>query len=139
MTHSDWKSKITRTNFAWFMLGWSALSLILVLAQAPMALRLPIVGPYAALAVGCAVVVVMRIKMVALAIGLAIAIGISALNLISLFYLYAFGSSPLLAFTTEVAIVTAAAAWIIFYDRVPGELEAEPESAPSEVSKETSA
>ncbi|MDZ7577869.1 MAG: hypothetical protein U0904_06825 [Candidatus Nanopelagicales bacterium] len=92
---------------------WAAVSVLLVVMQAPVWLRMPVVGLFSLLGVGFATLLVVRIRTVALAIAVVVSVGLASLILCSLIVLYARESSGLGTLVLQAVIVWATSVWVL--------------------------
>ncbi len=100
-------------RIAWALTIWGSLSILLILVDAPVWLRLPIVGLFSVLGVGCAAVLALRIRSAALAVGTAVATGLASLMACSLITLYAGDTSGFGTLVIQAAIVWGLSAWVL--------------------------
>lgn len=125
-------SAAERIRLAYVLIGWSTLSLILVMIDAPTWLRLPIVGLYSLIGVGAAVVLALGIPLDRLALGLAIATGLSSLILFSELVMYTYRFSALLTLVLQVLSVIGLAGSVIWRALPAASRAEQPETAAAE-------
>lgn len=107
-------SRLVVTRAAWASAAWGPLSIILFVIDAPVWLRLPVVGLFCLLGVGVAAVLLLEIRTAALAIAVGVPVGIAALIVSSLAMLYTRGFSASGTLVMEAALSWALSAWALW-------------------------